>query len=71
MAKQRKKNNTKIANSKGLTNVRTKASKINSSTDYETCKEQLSPFGGLLGLIKFLDRIHSIRQHDVRMLKTL
>jgi hypothetical protein len=33
----------------------TKARKINSSTQYETCTEQLSPFGGLLALIKFLD----------------
>jgi hypothetical protein len=33
------------------------ARKINASTQYETCTEQLSPFGGLLALIKFLDLI--------------
>jgi Transposase DDE domain group 1 len=35
-----------------------KASKINASTPYETCSEQLSPFGGLLALIKFLDLVN-------------
>jgi hypothetical protein len=29
--------------------------KITASTGYETCSERLSPFGGLLALIKFLD----------------
>ncbi len=32
-----------------------RARKINASTAYGTCSEQLSPFGGLLGLVKFLD----------------
>ena len=31
-----------------------KARKIGPDTRYETCSERLSPFGGLLGLIKFL-----------------
>jgi hypothetical protein len=31
--------------------------KITASTDYDTCSERLSPFGGLLALIKFLDLI--------------
>jgi hypothetical protein len=31
-----------------------KARKIGPNTRYETCSERLSPFGGLLGLIKFL-----------------
>jgi hypothetical protein len=29
--------------------------KNRASTEVETCGEQLSPFGGLLGLVKFLD----------------
>jgi len=37
---------------------RAKASKINASTHYETCGEQLSPFGGLLALIKFFDLVN-------------
>ena len=32
-------------------------SKISVSTHYETCREHLSPFGGLLALIKHLDVI--------------
>jgi hypothetical protein len=43
--------------SKGFKKNRSKARKINASTQYETCTEQLSPFGGLLALIKFLDLI--------------
>jgi len=34
-----------------------KASKIGSSTAYDYCRERLSPFGGLLGLVKFLDLV--------------
>ena len=37
---------------------RAKASKINACTPYETCSEQLSPFGGLLALIKFFDVVN-------------
>ena len=47
--------NTKSLNSKGSRAHDSRARKINASTAYETCTEQLSPFGGLLGLIKFLD----------------
>jgi hypothetical protein len=43
--------------SKGFNKNRSKARKINASTHFETCTEQLSPFGGLLALIKFLDLI--------------
>ena len=32
-----------------------RARKIGPNTRYETCPERLSPFGGVLGLIKFLD----------------
>jgi len=37
-----------------------RASKINASTPCGTCAERLSPFGELLGLIKFLDLVKSI-----------
>ena len=43
--------------SKGSETEAKRARKINASTDFETCTEQLSPFGGLLGLIKFFDLI--------------
>jgi hypothetical protein len=33
------------------------ASKIGHSTAYSYCRERLSPFGGLLGLVKFLDLV--------------
>ncbi|MBI4378593.1 MAG: hypothetical protein HY578_05790, partial [Nitrospinae bacterium] len=46
-------------NSKSVVNQRergcpVKANKIEASTAYEYCKERLSPFGGLLGLEKFM-----------------
>ena len=34
-----------------------KASKIGPSTPYGYCSERLSPFGGLLGLVKFIDLV--------------
>ena len=43
---------------KGFCKNRAKASKINASTPYESCTEQLSPFGGLLALIKFFDLVN-------------
>ena len=55
MVKSRKSNFRKNRNKKGRKTNRTKARKINASTPFETCSEQLSPFGGLLALIKFLD----------------
>lgn len=58
MVKVRKKNNRKSRNSKGFNKDRVGARKINASTVYETCTEQLSPFGGLLALIKFLDLVN-------------
>jgi hypothetical protein len=33
------------------------ANKIGPSTAYDYCRERLSPFGGLLGLVKFLDLV--------------
>jgi hypothetical protein len=58
MVKQRRKNNKKRSSGKGFNGKPAKARKINASTKYETCSEQLSPFGGLLALIKFLDMIN-------------
>jgi len=58
MVKQRKKNSRKKLDSKGFNENTAKARKINASTPYETCTERLSPFGGLLALIKFFDLIH-------------
>ena len=57
MVKKRNNGNTKSFISKGFEVKDERARKINASTAYETCTEQLSPFGGLLGLIKFLDLI--------------
>jgi len=55
MVKTRKKNNKKRRSSKGFKANAAKARKINASTEFGTCTEQLSPFGGLLATIKFLD----------------
>jgi hypothetical protein len=57
MVKVRKRNTRKNRIRKGFCKNRAKASKINASTAYETCSEQLSPFGGLLALIKFFDLV--------------
>jgi len=42
---------------KGFRKNPIKPKKINASTQYDTCSEQLSPFGGVLALVKFLDLI--------------
>ena len=57
MVKRRKNNNRKNRIGKDLIEKQAKPRKINASTDYDVCSEQLSPFGGLLALIKFLDLI--------------
>lgn len=57
MVKKQKDSNTKKGVSKGFHEGDSRTAKINASTIYETCGEQLSPFGGLLGLIKFIDLI--------------
>ena len=57
MVKRQKKNTKKKRNGKGFKKNGVKARKINASTAYETCREQLSPFGGLLALIKFFDLV--------------
>lgn len=58
MVKRRKNNNRKNRSRKGFCQKRAKARKITASTAYETCTEQLSPFGGLLALIKFIDLVN-------------
>ena len=55
MVKRQKKNTRKKRSSKGFKANGAKARKINAFTPYETCTEQLSPFGGLLAVINFLD----------------
>ncbi|MEN6420479.1 MAG: IS1380 family transposase [Smithella sp.] len=52
--KQRKDSRKRLA-SKHFNQYGGSARRINASTAYGTCGEQLSPFGGLLGLVKFLD----------------
>jgi hypothetical protein len=53
MVKSKKSNFRKNRNPKGFRPNGAKAKKINASTAFDTCSEQLSPFGGLLPLIKF------------------
>jgi hypothetical protein len=55
MVKKHEKDSRKSRASKQFNNDCGRARKINASTEVTTCGEQLSPFGGLLGLVKFLD----------------
>jgi hypothetical protein len=55
MVKKRSKAITKDRGSKGIREEAATPRKIKASTLYGTCTERLSPFGGLLGLIQFLD----------------
>ena len=57
MVRKQNQDITKSVNSKGSEEKEPRARKINASTVFETCTEQISPFGGVLGLIKFLDLI--------------
>jgi hypothetical protein len=57
MVKQQDFSTAKTHDCKGFSKSNARTSKINASTAYDTCREQLSPFGGLLALIKFLDLI--------------
>ena len=57
MVHTKKKGITNNVISKGFEERESRARKINASTVFETCTEQITPFGGLLGLIKFLDLI--------------
>jgi hypothetical protein len=57
MVKRHKSNTKKNGIRKGSCRKGARARKIDASTAYETCTEQLSPFGGLLALIKFFDLV--------------
>jgi hypothetical protein len=57
MVKSSKSKNRKNRKNKGFKRNVASARKINASTPCETCTEQLSPFGGLLAMIKFFDLI--------------
>ena len=57
MVKTNKSKNRRNRKNKGIRENAARARKINASTQYETCSEELSPFGGLLAMIKFLDLI--------------
>ncbi len=58
MVKRQNNGTRKNRTGKGIFQNRAKARKIDASTAYETCTEQLSPFGGLLALIKFFDLVN-------------
>jgi len=53
MVKKQKNVNTKRSANKGENKNEEDPKIINANTHYETCSERLSPFGGLLALIKF------------------
>jgi hypothetical protein len=57
MVKNKKRDITETAVNKGEKEKQLSARKISASTPYETCKEGLSAFGGLLALIKFFDLV--------------
>jgi hypothetical protein len=57
MAKRRKNNIRKTRKGKEFTRKLIKARKINASTRIETCEEALSPFGGLLAVVKFFELV--------------
>ncbi len=64
MVKQRNNDSNKKPVRKGFKKNRARSRKINASTGFGTCTEQLSPFGGLLGLIKFLDLVDFAKIFD-------
>ena len=57
MVKPNKSKNRQKRKGKSFRATAARARKINASTPYDTCTEQLSPFGGLLAVIKFLDLV--------------
>jgi len=63
MVKDKNKDITERCTSKGDSGGNPEVSKISASTHYKTCREHLSPFGGLLALIKFLDVIESLKRY--------
>lgn len=57
MVKQQNKDNSKSGINQGVNGCPVNATKIEPSTTYSYCSERLSPFGGLLGLVKFMDLV--------------
>ena len=57
MVKKQEKYISKDRINQGEGDCPAKASKIGPSTAYGYCSERLSPFGGLLGLVKFMDLV--------------
>jgi len=57
MVKRQNKDNAGRLINQGENGCPAKATKIGPSTAYEYCSERLSPFGGLLGLVKFMDAV--------------
>lgn len=55
MVKRQNKDNARRAVNQGENGCSAKATKIGPSTAYKYCSERLSPFGGLFGLVKFMD----------------
>jgi hypothetical protein len=64
MVKSKKSDFRKNRNTKGRRANSGRPKKIKASTAYDTCSEQLSPFGGLLALIKFLDLVDFKQMFD-------
>lgn len=57
MVKPRKKHSSDNREDQGETGCPSQPSKIGPATAYGLCSERLSPFGGLLGLVKFMDLV--------------
>ena len=57
MVKRQDQGSAERCKNQGQSECQQKANKIGPSTAYDYCRERLSPFGGLLGLIKFLDLV--------------
>ena len=57
MVKIQKKRITETGSGKVFCQNQKRAGVVGPSTEYETCSEQISPFGGLLALVKFFDLI--------------
>lgn len=55
MVKRQDKNSARRPINQGESGCPVKATKIGPSTTHAYCSERLSPFGGLLGLVKFMD----------------
>ena len=57
MVKPQKKDSSDTRKNQGEAGCHSQPSKIGAGTAYGFCSERLSPFGGLLGLVKFLDLV--------------